>query len=113
MFRSLCLGIARSVPLLFAVEVQVVNSFSSWTFQVVQLVDTQQVMVGEVVITFAVEESLSADNELSFKSNDGRHILMVLSQVVQEGDCALTVHCCLDAWVARVKSMLAKTKQKV
>lgn len=80
-----------------------VNAFSTHAFQVFDFVQPQQGMVGQEVVALQDEQRVSSDSELLLQLDQGTSVLVVLSEVVQQGDNLLAVDCRLYRLVASVE----------
>ena len=78
------------------------------TFQIIDIVDTENTVVSEVVLCLNSEECFASDRQLLLEADQGADVLMVGTNMVQEGDNTLAVHSGLNAKVAEVESMLSK-----
>lgn len=87
------------------------NAVSLGMFQVFEVVHSQDLMVGQIRLHLDNEEGSSASFELLLQANERRDVLVIGSDMVQEGDDTLAVDRSLDPCVARVECVLTKPTQ--
>ena len=59
-------------------------------------------MVSQIVVSLKNEQLIASDSKMLLKFDQSAHVFMVVSNVIQQGDYAFAVHCCLDCLVACV-----------
>ena len=95
-----------------AVKVSPVDTVTLRALEVIEVVDAEDCMVGEVVVHLDAEERLATHRKLLLKADQGTDVLMVGADVVEQSNHSFTVDSCLDAKVAHVESVLAKSASR-
>ena len=88
-----------------------VHAISLWTFQVFNVVRSEDLVVRQVFLCLAPEHSFPPDGQLLLEADQGGDVLVVGANVVQKSNDSLTVDGSLNACVADVKSVLAQPMQ--
>lgn len=89
-------------------EVLFVNALACSALQVRDVVQAQQCMVSQVVVTLQDVHVVSPDLKLLLQLNQGTRVLVVLPQVVQQRNGLLALHCRLNGLVANIQGMRSK-----
>ena len=64
-------------------EVLFVDAFATWAIQIFEAVDSENLVVRQVVIPLEVKQGASPNGQLLLKTDECRHILVILSNVIK------------------------------
>ena len=81
-------------------------SLTLFALQVGQSIDLEDVGIGQEVVILEIEEGAASLGETTLEADEGRDVLVVLPQVVEQGHNLLTEDGSLDCLVACVHRVL-------
>ena len=90
------------------VEMSLVHAIAFRAFRVIKVIDSENLMISQVVLRFDSEKRFPAHLEMLLKSDQCTDILVVVPDVIEQSDDALTVHSCLYAQISHIKRVLAQ-----